>query len=381
MAVGNRKRVAVFVTGAFVRRDYLEAVSGHVQIALMAAQILSRAGHDVTLITTKGDGTDCLPDDVAEDVGVCVVPHATRSWPGHRVYLVKALRQVFCLRGLLKTRHFDAIHFFGGTATGLLLALLRWTGVRSKALYTPIKRPPAWRSRLRLGVVRFAFRRVQHVVPTADYVASGWTSLLERPCAPVARPGIMKKMAPPDDVPKNTVLFWRNATYENGVDIALQAFGRLAGTYPEVRFVFAVRPGERYEKNLVSLEREIDNVDVHIYPYGEGVSLDSLLRDARFVVQPFRSLSINPQMSIIETLYAGVPVIAPAIESNDEVVRHEVNGLLIPPDSVDALSEAIERLLGDAQLLATLARNARSHTEQKWNWASFGQDLLRTYHE
>jgi len=382
MTGSNRKRVAVFVTGAFVQRDYLEAVSGHVQIALKAAQILAHAGHDVTLITTKGEGTECLPEDVTDGLEVCVVPHATRSWPTHRVYAGQALRQVFCLRALLRRRRFDVVHFFGGMATGLLLGLLRRTGVSSTAFYTPIKRPPAWRSRARLGVMRWALRRVRYVVPTADDVASGWASLLGRPCAAVAHPGIVKQVAPaPDGAARKIVLFWRNADYENGADLALQAFRDLAPAYPEVRFVFAVRPGERYEKDLLLLERETDNIDVHIYPYAEGVSLTSLLHDARFAVQPFRSLSINPQMSVLETLCAGVPVIATAIESNDEVVRHEVNGLLIRPDSVETLSEAIERLLNDATLLAALSRNARSHTEQKWNWASFGQDLLRAYHE
>ncbi|HKZ02401.1 MAG TPA: glycosyltransferase family 4 protein [Pyrinomonadaceae bacterium] len=372
--------MGIFVTAAFVREEYREAVSGHVQISLMAASILAIAGHNVTLITTKEPDAHYLPYELASTLQVCIVQHATRAWPEHRVYAGKAIKQTLQLLRLMRKGRFDVVHFFGGTTTGLLLCILKSMGIRSVAFYTPTKRLPVYQSAVRNSITKSAFKRVCRVLATADYVSSGWASFVGEHNVLAMYPGIMKQISEsPGTACKNSVLFWRNAGYDNGVDIAVKSFRTLAPKYPDTRFVFAVRPHDQYEEELLELGREVENVDVHIYPYGNGVSLAGLFRNARFVVQPFRSLSVNPQMSILETLYAGIPVIATAVESNDEVIRHEQNGLLIPPNDEAALSSAIERLLSDTRLLAKLTRDARRVTECRWNWDSFGRRLLGVY--
>jgi glycosyltransferase involved in cell wall biosynthesis len=213
-----------------------------------------------------------------------------------------------------------------------------------------------------------------------DHVSLGWASLVGAQRTLVVRPGIMKRISQTSTgKPKNSVLFWRNAGYSNGADLAIQSFRNLAPRHPNVRFVFAVRPQDRYEQELLQLAQAVENIDVHVYPYVEGISLARLFSEALFVVQPFRQLSINPQTSILETLYAGVPVIATDIESNREVIQQERNGLLIPPGDERALSSGIEGLLKDAGLLAELTRNARPMTESRWNWDSFRRQLLQVY--
>jgi glycosyltransferase involved in cell wall biosynthesis len=375
-------RIGIFVTGAFWNRQYLGAISGHVQIPLMAAKILSSAGCDVTLITTKPQGGECIPCELPDELDVCIVQHATHPWPRHGIHVGKAIRQTGQLRTLLRRRRFDVVHFFGGTSTGLLLCILKSVGLSSVAFYTPIKGPPAYRSGLRTKMTRAAFRRLDHVCATSDCVAAGWEGCMGNGNVHTLRPGITKALSPaPPSTKRNSVLFWRNAGYDNGVDLAMESFSDLAGRYPDVRFVFAVRPHDEYEQALLMLAHEIENIHVHIYPYRDGVTLATLLSEALFVVQPFRRLSVNPQMSILETLYAGVPVIATEIESNGELVQHEENGLLIGPNDEAQLSGAIERLLEDGDLLTRLTRNARATTERRWNWDRFGRQLLQVYRE
>ena len=381
MAAENTKRIAVFVTGAFSSRDRLDSVSGHVQIPLMAARILHSAGHEVTLITTKDRGTHCLPYELPAGLEIRVVQHASGWSSEHRIYAGKAVKQLLQLRALMKRQRYDIVHFFGGAVTGWLLCALKFMGVPSTAFYSPIKGPRSYRSRLRTHALRSAFRPVERVLATSDYVSACWAPIVGEAKVRAMCPGVVRQHEQdvPDGVRKDSVLFWRCARYDNGVDMALASFRKLAPQYPDIRFVFAVRPHDRYEDELLRLGQEIENVDVHLYPYENGISLSALLARALFVVQPFRQLSINPQLSILESLYAGVPVIATAVESNGEVVCHEESGLLIPPEDEGALSSAIERLLTDIQLLDRLARNARRMTERRWNWDLFGQQLLRAY--
>ena len=195
-------------------------------------------------------------------------------------------------------------------------------------------------------------------------------------------PGIVRQCerhASDGAAPRDSVLFWRCARRDNGVDVAMASFRQLAPRYPHLRFVFAVRPRGPYEDDLRKLADEIENIDVHVYPYKDPVSLPALFARAMFVVQPFRRLTINPQLSILESLYAGLPVIATDVESNRELVRHEQTGLLIPPGDEHALSAAIQRLLTDTQARTDLARNASDVTQRHWNWQRFDQQLLHAY--
>ena len=180
---------------------------------------------------------------------------------------------------------------------------------------------------------------------------------------------------------RHSILFWHDGSHDSGVDVAIRSFRRLAPTHADIRFVFAVRPFDAYKGELQRLDREIANVQVHFYPYRHGVSLSALLGGTLLTVQPFRRLTINPQMSILETLYAGIPVVATAVESNPEVVDHEENGLLIPSSNDMALASAVERLLRERQLLGKLTQNARRNAEARWNWDAFGRQLLQAYDE
>ncbi len=55
----------------------------------------------------------------------------------------------------------------------------------------------------------------------------------------------------------------------------------------------------------------------------------------------------------------GKPVIASAAAGNLDLVRHETDGLLVPPLDPAAWAAAIERLLLDPALAARLAASAR----------------------
>jgi len=381
MTIGRTKRIGLFVAGAFASRDRVGDISGHVQIPLMAAGILRRAGHEVALITTKERGADHLARECPEGLEVHTVQQASTWNPEYRLYVGKAIKQAGQLLALLKKQRFDIVHFFGGTGTAWLLGMLKSVGVSSTVFYTPIKEPPRPQSLWTGRVLRAAFRRVEAVLAMTDYVSGRWTPIVGTHRVRVMRPGVAHTHHQDGDpaVRRDSVLFWRCARYENGVDVAMASFRKLAGAHPDLHFVFAVRPHEPYETPLLELAASIENIDVHIYPYQNGISLPRLLARALVVVQPFRDLSINPQLVILESLWAGVPVVTTDIESNSELIDHESSGLLIPPGDERALSEAVGRLLSDSQLRTRLGRHAARMTPRRWNWETFGRQLLEAY--
>ena len=63
--------------------------------------------------------------------------------------------------------------------------------------------------------------------------------------------------------------------------------------------------------------------------------------------------------ALIEAMMMGLPCISTACTGSDELITHEVDGLLVPVGDEEALCSAMGRLADDATLRAELARNAR----------------------
>jgi len=373
-------KVGVFVTGACWPPEYHAVLSGHVQLPIMAAKLLADAGHRVTFITTKPRPGDTLPGGLPETVSVHIVEHASRGrplMPDGRMLRSKAPQQFWQLLSYLKNDPFDVVHFFGGNRTGLLLACLQWAGVSSKAFFTPLKRPRVTSSNFHSLPLKVIFGRLDKVIAMTQYVRHGWEPLCGEGTCVTLYPGIVNDMF--ETLPntrRDSVLFWRRGDYENGADLAAKSFQELAPRYPQFRFVFAVGHDN---VGLVSLGSRVPNIDVHRYPYEKGVSIKNLLRSAIFAVHPFRSLSMNPQMAILETLYAGVPVITTRVESNDELIHEGDTGLVIPPNDERALTDAIALLLEDVALCERMAENARPRAIETWTWEIFQKGLLDLY--
>lgn len=63
--------------------------------------------------------------------------------------------------------------------------------------------------------------------------------------------------------------------------------------------------------------------------------------------------------TLVEALAYGVPSVAVDCETGPrEILRHEVDGLLVPQDDLDALVTAFDRLMGDADLRSRFAERA-----------------------
>lgn len=89
-------------------------------------------------------------------------------------------------------------------------------------------------------------------------------------------------------------------------------------------------------------------------------------------------------LSLLEGLAAGLPAAVTAVDGVMDIVRDEVEGLLIPPQDIASMTQAMERYVSDAEFRTTLARQARTRaTEFSWERcvASYGAVYAGTSHE
>jgi glycosyltransferase involved in cell wall biosynthesis len=79
-------------------------------------------------------------------------------------------------------------------------------------------------------------------------------------------------------------------------------------------------------------------------------------------------------LKLFEAMAAGRPLVASDLPSIGEVLTHDVNALLVPPNDPKALASAIRRLSTDRELRARLAQQAGSDVRQ-YSWDERGRKL------
>ncbi|MGD9130305.1 MAG: glycosyltransferase [Candidatus Bathyarchaeota archaeon] len=102
------------------------------------------------------------------------------------------------------------------------------------------------------------------------------------------------------------------------------------------------------------------------------------LQRAKVFVLP--SVSEGTPRAIIEAMACGLPIVATKVGGVPEVITNDVNGFLVPPQDEDALAEAIENLLKDANLRKRISNENREKAK-KYDMRIIGQrmyDYLRS---
>ena len=108
-------------------------------------------------------------------------------------------------------------------------------------------------------------------------------------------------------------------------------------------------------------------VDVLLMPYQKSVSLGVGRYDTARWMSP---------MKMFEYMAAGVPIVSSDLPVLREVLSHDANALLVPPDDVEAWGKAIDRLLSDTALSRRLASTAHSQYQRQHTWEHRARALL-----
>lgn len=87
----------------------------------------------------------------------------------------------------------------------------------------------------------------------------------------------------------------------------------------------------------------------------------------------------NLPLAILEAMQLGIPVATCPVAGIPEAVIDERSGLLVPSDDVEALTAALERLLGDAALRDRLAAGAREVIAERFDLERNVGELVRRY--
>jgi glycosyltransferase involved in cell wall biosynthesis len=112
------------------------------------------------------------------------------------------------------------------------------------------------------------------------------------------------------------------------------------------------------------------------------VAYRQALAGARLVVVPTVAPKFpSGQTVVLEAMASSRPVITTASDAMRDYVEDGVTGVLVPRADADALRRAIERLLQDDALCASLATNALAAVERTFNQATMWASIAPRLHD
>lgn len=141
---------------------------------------------------------------------------------------------------------------------------------------------------------------------------------------------------------------------QKGFDRLLPVFARLVGSHPDWHLVLL---GEGEERTR--LETQVGELDLqqHVSLPGWVADVEGSLSQSELFVLPSRYEGFGNVVA--EALACGVPVVTLDCPSGPgEIVRDEIDGLVVPADDLEGLERALDRVMGDSELRVRFSTRA-----------------------
>jgi glycosyltransferase involved in cell wall biosynthesis len=173
-----------------------------------------------------------------------------------------------------------------------------------------------------------------------------------------------------------TLLFMGRIWPYKGLKYLIAAMPLVAEKIPQVKLIIAGR-GENIEQYFPQ-GYDPERYEV-LNRFIESTEIFQLFNRSTLSILPYIEAS---QSGVAALAYGmGTPVIASDVGGLAEVIRHERDGLLVPPCDVPALADAIIRLLQDRPLQARMRQELLDRCQQDLNWSNIAKQTVETYHQ
>ena len=198
------------------------------------------------------------------------------------------------------------------------------------------------------------------VVSVSKGVDEGFATLAKSKRAVIYNPIMINDDGQADQLPtevdpnKHWLVSMGRLTEQKGFDLLLQAFQQIAPKYPDWQLLILGR-GELREQ----LERMRDDLGLSGQVIFTGALRNpfAVLKKAQLFVMASRNEGFP--MAHGEALACGLPVIATDCPSGpSEMIRHNVDGILIKNEDINSLAHAIEELISDETKRKNLSARA-----------------------
>ena len=179
---------------------------------------------------------------------------------------------------------------------------------------------------------------------------------------------------------KTVVAFIGSFYHFEGVDLLLEAFGRIAGELPELALVF-IGAGEmlpRLRAEVARLDLSSRVVFVGSVPHEEIPRWYSICDVLAYPRRRMRLTDLVTPLKPLEAMASGRAVVASDVGGLRELVDGDT-GVLFPAGDVSALAAALARLARSEETRRSLGEQARKFVCENREWRRLGPLYLAAY--
>jgi L-malate glycosyltransferase len=291
----------------------------------------------------------------------------------------------------LRRKRIEVVHTYGFYANIFALPAARLAGV--PAVVASVRDTGDHLSPRRRRVHRLACRLAHRVLFNADAVRRQWAAagfhsskmavipngIDMAHFAPGPTPAVRLSLGIPVEAPLVTVVSRLNPL--KGIEYFVEAAAMVAARRPEARFLVVgdnePSPSQvAYRAQLEALAVRLGLSD-RLRFTGFRSDVPDLLAASTVSVLP--SLSEGLSNVLLESMAAGVPVVATAVGGTAEAVMDGVTGSLVPPGNAPALADAVTMLLENPPLARRYGDAARARVGRHFSDARMVRDTEEFY--
>lgn len=330
-------------------------VGGAERVMSILANGLAARGHQISLLTWEPPGAESFypldPLIKSQNLGLEGSSASALHAIGRNAKRMRALR-----RAIQSTRPDAVISFMDRCNVITLIALLgSWIPVVVSERADPnIWDPGRWWRLLR----SFAYPFSRRIVVQSEGAKWYFSASIQAKAEIIPNPVQCRSEAPTrvGDAESFKLVAMGRLKREKGFDILLAAWKRLLTAHPgwELHII-----GEGEERATLSAAAQTLAEQPRVFFHGLIRDPFSLLQASDLFVLPSRVEGFPN--ALCEAMACGLPVVAAeCTDSIPMIVEEGVSGLLVPPERVDELASALDRLMGDPDARRRMGRAARS---------------------
>lgn len=147
-----------------------------------------------------------------------------------------------------------------------------------------------------------------------------------------------------------------------GLDLLLEAASQLRSEFPKVQYRIAGEGSERAQLEAIIRERGLEDC---VQLLGQVSDIPGFLAGIDLAVLCSRAEGMSN--ALLEYMAAGRAIVATAVGAAEELIRDGVDGLLVPPNDVSALTNAIRAILQRPEQGRKLGESARARVRSRYS--------------
>ncbi len=161
------------------------------------------------------------------------------------------------------------------------------------------------------------------------------------------------------------LLFIGRLVQQKGIDILLKSLKKIVENNKNIKLNIVGEGNQRRE--YLQLAKDLKILDyIEFSGFLDGSEKIKYLIESDISIVPSRSESFG--IVVAEGMAAGLPVVGSNVGGISELIEHDVTGVLVPPDNVQALTDAIIYLMENPDKRQSIGKAAKKFVENNFTW-------------